>query len=207
MALRVHLNCACSLDGRIAGPGGRPVRLSSEEDLQRVHRLRAQSDAVLVGVGTARTDDPALRVKPEYADGADPLRVVLDSQGRLPPESRLLQGAGTLVLHGPGVDRDWGDAAHQEVALDRAGRVRLDAAAAALEERGVARLMVEGGARVLRAFLEADRVDAWTLYQAPRILGDGPPLWPGGVPGRPLGVRFEQAEPFGGGVLWTFSRS
>ena len=78
---RVIINAAMSVDGKIALSDGKAVRLSNEEDLRRVHRLRAHVDAILVGVGTVLMDDPKLTVKSKYAKGRNPLRIVLDSEG------------------------------------------------------------------------------------------------------------------------------
>lgn len=208
MRPRVLLNCACSLDGRLAAPDGSPIRLSDDGDLRRVHRMRAASDAILVGVGTVLADDPSLRVKAHMAHGPDPLRVVLDTHGRIPPGARVLDGsAPTLVITGPGGKAPVG-AYHAQVPVEagKAGRLDLAAVLALLWDRGVRTVMVEGGGRVLRTFLEADLWDAWTLYQAPVLVGgDGPCLWPGAPADPPFPLRVERAERAGGGVLWAFS--
>src|SRR2546426_368452 len=108
---RVIINAAMSIDGKIALSDGQGVRLSNEEDLRRVHRLRASVDAILVGVGTVLTDDPKLTVKSEYAKGRNPLRVVLDSDGKIPESARVLDGAApTLIV----------------TSLDEAPRLRLN---------------------------------------------------------------------------------
>ncbi|HYS72013.1 MAG TPA: dihydrofolate reductase family protein [Thermoplasmata archaeon] len=95
----VLVNFAMSVDGKIALPTRKQTRISDEEDLRRVHQLRATCDAVLVGVGTILADDPKLTVKPEYATGRNPLRVVLDSEGRTPEDAHVLnRDAPTLVV-------------------------------------------------------------------------------------------------------------
>lgn len=205
MALRVHLNCAVSRDGRLAAPDGSPLRLSDERDLRRVHGLRAELGAILVGVGTVVADDPSLRVKAAYAEGPDPLRVVLDPRGRTPQGARILQGdAPTLVLHGPGMDRDWGDAEPREVPLDGSGRIAPVTVVATLSHRGVASLLVEGGAEVLRSFLASDVWQVCTVYEAPvEVGGDGPALPPPADWPPAFGVVGE-AVVAGEGRLWTF---
>src|SRR6058998_1695837 len=96
---RVIINAAMSIDGKIALSDGTGVRLSNEQDLRRVHRLRASVDAILVGVGTVLADDPKLTIKSEYAKGRNPLRVVLDSNGKTPTGSHVLDGsAPTLIV-------------------------------------------------------------------------------------------------------------
>jgi riboflavin-specific deaminase-like protein len=205
---RVLLNCACSLDGKMAAPDGQAMPLSDETDWRRVHLLRASSDAILVGVGTILRDDPSLRIKEDLAPkppNRELLRVVLDPKGRTPPGAKVVDGsAPTLVLTGPGVPSRWKRAGHAEVALDAAGRIDLAAALDLLGSRGVGTLMVEGGAQVLRSFLQTDFVERWTLYMAPVLVGgNGPSIFDGrpSMIGRRMHV--ENVEPRGKGVLWT----
>lgn len=173
-AVRVLLNCAVSQDGHIAGPDGRPTRLSDDEDLRRVHALRAGCDAILVGVGTVVADDPSLQVKPDYAVGQSPVRVVLDTHGRIPPGSRVLDGAvTTLVFHADGEPQPGAEWIRVPASFDG---VDLNAVLRVLEERGIESLMVEGGAGVLAAFLRSGLWDEWTVYEAPVHLGGGPAL-------------------------------
>lgn len=205
---RVLLNCACSLDGKIAAPDGQPMPLSDENDLRRVHLLRASSDAILVGVGTVLRDDPNLKVKEDYAPippNRELLRVVLDSKGRTPPSARVVDGsAPSLILHGPGARERWPKADHKEVPTDATGRIDLVKAMDALGDRGIQQVLVEGGAQVLRAFLQTDLVERWTLYMAPVLVGgNGPSIFDGkpSLIGRRMHV--ENVEPRGKGVLWT----
>jgi diaminohydroxyphosphoribosylaminopyrimidine deaminase / 5-amino-6-(5-phosphoribosylamino)uracil reductase len=137
----VVLKLAATMDGRIAGPDGSSRWITGEEARRDVHRLREQSDAVLVGAGTVRADDPQLTVRLEGA-ARQPLRVVL---GRAPAAARVHPA---LELRGD------------------LGRV-LDQ----LGERGVLQLLVEGGARVAHSFHTAGLVDRYVLYLAPALLG------------------------------------
>src|SRR5881628_2031966 len=100
-----------SVDGKIALPSRKQTRISDEEDLRRVHRLRAACDAVLVGVGTILADDPKLTVKPEYASGRNPLRIVLDSEGRTPSDAHVLsREAPTLIVTSEACEKTFADA-------------------------------------------------------------------------------------------------
>lgn len=191
MRPQVFLNCATSLDGKLAGPDGRQVRYSCDVDMVRVHKLRAACDAILVGSGTVLADDPHLTVKSVYAQGKNPIRVVLDRRGRVESGLVLSDDAETLVYHDPS-------------ALVTHGKgvpiVDLEDILSDLWSKGVRTLMVEGGAEVLRAFLEAGLWDHFTLYQATTMQGEGVDLWNG----EPFGLR-GKPEPFGAGVLWRFS--
>jgi riboflavin-specific deaminase-like protein len=205
---RVLLNCAATLDGKIAAPDGQPLPLSDEADWRRVHHLRSSVDAILVGVGTVLNDDPSLKVKEDLAPVSPMrklLRVVLDSKGRTPRSARVADGsAPTLILHGPGIKGSWPKAESAEVAVDAQGRIELADALRVLHGRGVRSLLVEGGGQVLRSFLNSGFVDQWTLYVAPVVVGGtGPSIFDGkpSMIGRRLHV--ENAEPQGKGVLWT----
>jgi diaminohydroxyphosphoribosylaminopyrimidine deaminase / 5-amino-6-(5-phosphoribosylamino)uracil reductase len=154
----VVLKLASTLDGRSAAPDGTSRWITGEEARADVHRLRAHSDAVLVGAGTVRADDPALTVRLPPGDpcfrgpGEQPLRVVL---GTLPPGA---SAAPALELHG-GLDG----------ILDELGR------------RGILQLLVEGGPRVAHAFHGSGLVDRYVLYLAPALFGgsDARPLFDG----------------------------
>ncbi|MFQ5918848.1 MAG: RibD family protein [Thermoplasmata archaeon] len=167
----VVLNMACTLDGKIALPGRRPVKLSSEEDFARVHRLRAESQAVVVGIETILADDPKLTVKEEYVpDGSNPLRVVLDSAGRVPQGAAVLDGtAPTLIVMGDEVSGTFPNA---ETLRCGDGKVDLVRLVGHLKERGVDRVLVEGGGSVAWSFLRAGLVDRFHVYIAPSIMGD-----------------------------------
>jgi 2,5-diamino-6-(ribosylamino)-4(3H)-pyrimidinone 5'-phosphate reductase len=170
---RVIANCAISLDGKLAFAQGKRARLSGAEDLARVQRLRTESDAILVGVGTVLLDDPSLRVHWELLGrppGADPLRVVLDSRGRMPSTARLLDGSRpTLVAVGSECTRTF--PAPVEVHRSRTPRADLPALLAELARRGIRQVMVEGGSEVLASFLRARLVDSLTVYVAPLLIG------------------------------------
>jgi diaminohydroxyphosphoribosylaminopyrimidine deaminase / 5-amino-6-(5-phosphoribosylamino)uracil reductase len=146
-------------------------------------------------------DDPSLKLKKRYASGQDPLRVVLDTQGRTPPDARVLEAGPTLVVHGPGASPPAG-AEHAEVPLVE-GRLDIAAVLGVLHARGIESVLVEGGGQVIRSFLDSGLVDVFTLYQAPWLVGGGPRLWPGPV-AAPRKLRVVSRELLGEGVLWTF---
>jgi Pyrimidine reductase, riboflavin biosynthesis len=103
----VHVNCAMSADGKIAGPERKQVRISSDEDIQRVKGLRLQYDAILVGVGTIISDDPHLTVKGRSYE-ENPIRIVLDPNGRTPDDSLVLDGrAPTVIVTSSDCTREW----------------------------------------------------------------------------------------------------
>lgn len=210
----VWVNCAVSLDGRLALAGGRPARLSGPEDLVRVQRLRAECDGILVGVGTVLADDPSLRVHWEILDrppGRSPTRVVLDSRGRLPPNARVLDGSiPTIVATAESTDRVF----PAPVEWIRVGRDRVDITALfqRLAERGMRRLLVEGGATVLASVLRLGLFDRMTVFVAPLVIGGttAPSLMLG--PESPteadaVHLRQVDAAKLGAGTLLTYLRS
>ncbi|MCI4319321.1 MAG: dihydrofolate reductase family protein [Thermoplasmata archaeon] len=170
----VHVNCAVSVDGRLAYAGGRRARLSGPEDLRRVHELRAASDGILVGVGTVVLDDPSLRVHWDLLQrtpARSPTRIVLDSNGRTPPQARVLDGSqATIVATAEECRREF----PSSVTVLRAGarRVDLPRLLAALVDLGIHKLMVEGGSQVIGSFLLGGCVDRLTVYVAPVVIGD-----------------------------------
>jgi riboflavin-specific deaminase-like protein len=170
----VHL--AQSLDGRVALDGAR-TWLSTNEGRTCAHAARAAHDAVLIGASTVRIDDPQLTVRD--AAGKDPLRVVLASTLALPRTARVLARDGRALVIGA----EGRVLAEERAALESAGaaigiapsdpdgRVSIDGALSLLAARGVERLLVEGGSKVVTSFLRAKRVDRMCIEIAMRLLG------------------------------------
>lgn len=200
--MRVLLNCAVDANGHMAGPGGAPVKISSDADLRRVHRMRAEADAILVGVETVVRDDPSLRVNAVYATGPDPVPVVLDTHLRIPRSRRLAKNARTRIYHVGDVKLDV-PATCVRVKPGARG-VDVEAVLQDLESQGLRSLMVEGGSQVLEAFVKSGLWHQWTVFQSLNDVGDGPKLW-GGLPDTPQrGMRLVKREETLGGLLWTF---
>ncbi|MBK0399718.1 RibD family protein [Limibaculum sp. M0105] len=161
-----------SLDGRIATPTGASKYINGHEALRHLHRIRACVDAVLVGVGTAIADNPQLTTR--HVDGANPVRVIVDPQGRMPEGLAMLRdgAAPVLVVTLPGSDVPRG-AEPVHLHCDGGGHIRPGTIAAALRERGLHRLLVEGGAATLARFIDAGELDELHLMVAPIVLGSG----------------------------------
>jgi 2,5-diamino-6-(ribosylamino)-4(3H)-pyrimidinone 5'-phosphate reductase len=172
---RVIVNCAMSIDGKIALPTGKQLRISSEEDIARVYQLRSECDAVLVGVGTILSDDPKLTVKETYVKNPrQPLRVVLDSMGRTPPGSMVLnKTSNTLLIMAKGHERSF-EGKHIEVVgctVDQQGLLEIPDILELLSKRGIRTLLVEGGGTVIWSFLKSGMVDDLYVYIGPCIIG------------------------------------
>ncbi len=159
----VTLKLAGSLDGRASAADGTSRWITSAQSRTDAHALRARVDAIVAGIGTVLADDPALtaRLPDGSAAAHQPLRVVLDSNGRTPPDARVRDAAApTLVLTA-------GDVARTERGLDPQAVLDL------LYNRGVRHVLVEGGPTVAGGFVDAGLVDHVVAYLAPTLLGSG----------------------------------
>jgi diaminohydroxyphosphoribosylaminopyrimidine deaminase/5-amino-6-(5-phosphoribosylamino)uracil reductase len=164
-----------SLDGRIATATGRSHYISGPEGLDHLHRLRALVDAVVVGVGTAETDDPQLTVR--RVPGPSPARVVIDPRGRLSPKARLLadDGIRRIIVTAQGGDRRGYDGVEMLSLPITGGRIAPAQILARLADIGLRRVLIEGGACTLSRFIAADCLDRLHVVVAPILLGDGRP--------------------------------
>jgi len=168
----VTLKLAISLDGAIAGAKGAKQWITSESSRAEVHRLRAGSDAIAVGVQTALADDPELTVRAALRPRRPPVRIVFDHTARLPAESVLARTARdipTLVVTAINVALP---AELAEKGVEAMPAHDLGDALRQLRKRGVLSLMVEGGAGLAASFLGSRCVDRLIIFQAPVILGE-----------------------------------
>lgn len=166
MRPEVIVNVAMSADGKLALPDRREVKISGEEDFERVHQLRNSVDAILVGIGTVLADDPKLTVKENYVDDLDhPLKVILDSLGRTPEDAQLFDKGEWLIATTEETEKD---------RYEKCGdgpQVDLEILMEELEERGVGSILVEGGGEVISSFFEEGLVDELTVFVGSLIIG------------------------------------
>ena len=153
---------AASLDGRVAAPDGSSRWVTGPEARADAHRLRAESDALMVGVGTVLADDPHLTIRDADMSGrGQPLRVVVDSDGRTPPDARIRDSAAeTLIVTAA-------DVARNDDGLDPC------AVLAFLHRREARSVLLEGGPTLAMSFLRADLIDRVIGYVAPLLIGGG----------------------------------
>ncbi len=174
----ITIKYAQSLDGRIATVQGNSRWISSERARKFSHRLRAQHDAIMVGRGTVLADDPLLTVR--LAKGKNPLRICLDSKLRIPLDAQVLQDEGrTLIVTTDEHEKDKIEKIRKlgkEVLVNQKGadgRIALRPLLKALAERGIASILVEGGAEIITALLKEGLVKRMVVITAPLILGKG----------------------------------
>lgn len=173
----VMLKLASSLDGKVATRTGESQWITGPEARALVHRLRADHDAVIVGIGTALADDPQLTARGIAGPVRQPARVVFDSFARLPLTSALVRGAGEVPVYlAVGANAPWDRVtelqnAGVEVVAFPTLRPTVPAVLGALAERGIQSAFVEGGAQLAGAFFEADTVDVVRWFLAPMLIG------------------------------------
>ena len=181
----VTLKLATSLDGRIALASGESKWITGEAARRRGHWLRATNDAVLVGAGTALSDDPQLTCRLPGLQGRSPVRVLIDPNLRVPPSAKLYREARSLPLwvvaatgapEGEASARRALGAEILRLPAGPGGRPSARAMLQALGSRGITRLLVEGGSRMAAALLDAGLVDRMAWFRAPVLIGaDGLP--------------------------------
>lgn len=181
--MRVAVNAATSVDGKLSSRERTQIAISGRADFERVDRLRAESDAVMVGVGTVAADDPSLTIddpalragREERGDPANPARVVADSRIRTPPDASVLNDeAETYLLVTEAAPADFVsqmENAGATIVVAGEERVDLTAALPELESDGIEQLMVEGGGELIFSLFAADLVDHLSVFVGAKIIG------------------------------------
>ena len=215
-----HLKLAASLDGRIATASGESKWITGEAARAHGQRLRATHDAILVGIGTVRADDPELTCRLPGLEARSPLRIVLDSQARLATTSKLARTANQAqvwLLCTRAAPPERREALHRagveiiEVDADATARVEVGVAARILGGRGLTRVLVEGGGEVAASLLRAGLVDRISSYRAGLVLGGDsrPAVAPLGFQRLGFAPRFSlvSSRTVGGDTLESWTRA
>ncbi len=215
----ITLKLATSLDGRIATASGDSKWITGEQARATAHCLRASHDAVLVGSATALADDPALTCRLPGMEAWSPVRAIADGRLRLPTSAEVVLTAHnvpTWVVTGREADsarlRALAAAGVQviEVDADASGRPEVRAIAGALADRGLTRVLLEGGGELAAAFLGAGLIDRVAWFHAPRIIGaEGLPAvagLPGGVLSEAPAFLLADVSAVGGDVFATYAK-
>ena len=164
---------ASSLDGKIASRTGRSKYITGEEARRWVHRERDSHDAIMIGINTVMVDDPELTAR--YPEGRTPLKIIVDSKGRLQNDAKLWNQAenGVVVLTTPEGMKNLTPRDNLEIMVTEGadGRVDMDLALAQLAKRGVNSILLEGGSRLNGSMLDAGLIDRVAGFVAPILLG------------------------------------
>jgi diaminohydroxyphosphoribosylaminopyrimidine deaminase/5-amino-6-(5-phosphoribosylamino)uracil reductase len=182
----VIIKAGVSLDGRIAAASNKKTWITNEKSRNYVHRLRDQVDAILIGIGTALVDDPSLTCRIEGKVTRDPLRVILDTHLRLPPQAQLLRQKSafrTIIYTGAHITDDQFkpfcslDVDIERTRLGSDGQIDLKMVLDSLAKKQVTSILVEGGCQVHTSFIRNGLADQAMLFYGPLFIGDqGVPL-------------------------------
>ena len=199
-----------SADGKIALPDRSQIRLSNKEDMERVNKLRKESDAILVGIGTVIEDNPRLIIKNNKNLSTNPVRVVLDTNGRTPINSNVLDDKSRTII---AVGNHFAGEIPGNSEVIKCGdeQIDIELLMEKLYERGLKNILVEGGENVLWSFLNQNLFDEINIFFASLIVvGEKTPTVAGG-PGftnkiDTLQLKLKEAEKIGNGILLKYCK-
>jgi len=171
----IIINCAMSADGKIALPNRSQMKISSEEDMERVHILRNRCDAVLVGIGAVLSDDPKLTVKEKYIENIkQPIRIILDTNCKTPTDSLVVnEKAKTIICCKENIEKNvFQDNVEILVCkTDQQNHLDLNDVLNKLAQNGIQTILIEGGGTIIWSFLKERLVDDFYVYIGSTIIG------------------------------------
>ena len=207
----IILNCAASADGKIALPNRQKVKLSNEEDFARVHSLRSECEAIIVGIETVIEDNPHLTVNQKYFEGKNPLRIILDTNYRIPKDSKVLdRSSDTLIAIGEKTK----DRKLPNIKIIRCGEkeINLEKLLTYIHKLGIKKVLVEGGETVIWSFLEKQLFDEFNLFISSNIIGGKETPTVAGGKGfweekNILKLQLQSSTKVGNGILIKYTQS
>ena len=210
MDTKIVINCAMSADGKIALPDRSQIRLSNKEDMERVNKLRKESDAILVGIGTVIEDNPRLIIKNNKNLSTNPVRVVLDTNGRTPINSNVLDDKSRTII---AVGNHFAGEIPGNSEVIKCGdeQIDIELLMEKLYEKGLKNILVEGGENVLWSFLNQNLFDEINIFVASLIVGGAKTPTVAGGSGftnkiDTLQLKLKEAEKIGNGILLKYSK-
>ncbi len=203
----IILNCAASADGKIALPDRKKVILSNKEDFERVHRLRTECDAILVGIGTVIEDNPKLTAR--NSKGKNPTRIILDTNFRIPKDANVFDGESKTIV-AVGENTSVNEDKNIEIIKCGFKEVDLLKLLPELKSRGIDKILVEGGETVMWSFLEKKLFDKLYIFISNIVIGGTKtPTIAGGYGSKDvtniLKLEVKNAEIMGNGVLIEYA--
>ncbi len=162
----VFINCAMSVDGKIASISGKQIRISCDEDIKRMYNLRNESDAVLVGINTVLTDDPKLTVKEKYVKNPkNPVRIILDTHCKTPEDALVVNNKSkAYIISGTDCKKNYGKNVEIIKCKTKNGSIALNDFLNKIYDKGIRTLMVEGGSKIITSFIRENLVDDIFIY-------------------------------------------
>jgi len=207
----IILNCAASADGKIALANRQKLNLSNKEDFKRVHSLRSDCDAIIVGIGTVLEDNPSLTINTKYASGKDPIRIILDTNCRTPKDAKVLDGKSKTII---AIGNKSKEKKLQNAETLRCGNkeINLEKLIGKMGERGIKKIIVEGGETVLWSFLKNKLFDELNIFISNVIIGgSNTPTIAGGDgflnENELLELKLNSIEKMGSGFLVKYTKS
>tara|TARA_B100000029_G_scaffold221000_1_gene218744 strand:+ start:178 stop:819 length:642 start_codon:yes stop_codon:yes gene_type:complete len=208
---KIILNCAASADGKIALPNRRKLKISNEQDFERLHNLRNNCDAILVGIGTILEDDPSLTTDLGEKIGKNPTRIVLDTNFRTPKNAKVVNdNAKTIIAIGENTKAK--KKTNAEFIKCGVDEIDIEKLLDELGKIGVETILVEGGETVMWSFLEKEIFDEFNIFISSMIIGgkNTPTIAGGnGVSNNsiPPKLKLISSKKVGDGVLLKYQKS